>query len=101
VWFFLGVQEDRVFQIGGGWMTEDILTANMKKALIQVGFGVRKYHDGRYRQIDDTSKTVDTRSLDALHKRGLLFWRGQGGATHQIHLELTESGEEIFEEINA
>lgn len=69
----------------------------MKKTLIQVGYGVRKYYDGRYRMEDDTTICVDGRSLQALFDRNLIFWRGLGGSTHQIHLMLTEIGKEIFD----
>lgn len=75
------------------------LTDGMKKALVQVGFGVRKYHDGKYRQIDDTNIIVDGRSLQALHTQRLINWNGLGGVLHQIHLSLTERGESLFEEL--
>ena len=74
------------------------LTDNMKKALMAVGFGVRKYDDGYYSE-DDPTERVNANSLDALHKRELITWHSEGGAPHQIHLNLTEKGSEIFEEI--
>lgn len=77
---------------------DEKLTAGMKKALIQVGFGVRKY-GRRFRSIEDPADFVDGRSLQALYDRKLINWQGFGGAGHQIHLSLRESGEKIFEEI--
>ncbi len=75
------------------------LTDKMKDTLIEVGFGVRKYSN-RYRSTDDPEKFIDSRSLQALYNRGLITWGGSGGALHQIHIVLTESGSVLFEELN-
>ncbi len=75
------------------------LTPGMKKALWYCGFGVRKYRNG-YRSVEDATK-VDGRSLQALWVRGLIEYDVVGGCAPQIHLELTERGDELFEELRA
>ena len=72
------------------------LTEGMKKALVAVAYGVRKNEDG-YRSVE-TTKTVDGRSLEALYKRGLVSWKSTGGYRPFIELNLTEAGDDLFEE---
>ncbi len=76
------------------------LTENMKKALMQVGYGV-SYRNipGTQRMgfFDEEDKKVDGRSLDALARRGLIYSYSSGGAPLVTALRLTPEGEFIFE----
>jgi len=72
-----------------------ILTDGMKKALVDVAYGVRKYADG-YRSVE-TGEKVDGRSLQALYRRGLINWESIGGWSPFIGLDMTEAGDELFE----
>ena len=73
------------------------LTEKMKDALIEVGFGVRKYRDG-YRSIE-TGGRVNSRTLDALLKRDLIWWQSSGGAPQKIIISLTPKGELLFDSL--
>lgn len=77
---------------------KDQLTDGMKKALLAVGYGVRKYRGGYY-SIEDASERIDGRSLQALFDRKLISWDSSGGAPQIIELMPTEEGWIIFEEI--
>ena len=72
------------------------LTEGMKRALVAVAYGVRKYKDG-YRSIE-TGERVDVRSLEALLKRELIDWESVGGNPQYIRIEMTETGDKLFEE---
>jgi len=73
----------------------EILTKGMKEALVTIAYGVRKYKDG-YRSIE-TGDRVDGRSLEALHRRGLIAWGTTGGNPGFVELNLTEAGDDLFE----
>lgn len=71
------------------------LSSKMVETLRWVMLGVRKYRDG-YHPIDDPAITISSRTLDALHKRGLIWWQSVGGATQHISLRPTEKGEVLY-----
>jgi len=74
------------------------LTDAMKSALREVAYGVRKYRRGYY-SIEDPTVRVNTRSLDALYRRGLIAWGSRGGAPQIIEVVLTAEGERLFESL--
>lgn len=74
------------------------LTTLMKTTLKDVAFGVRKYGK-RFYCTDEPEKYLDGRSLEALQRRGLINWFGDGGATHQIHVEPTAEGWQVFSQL--
>lgn len=76
------------------------LTDGMKAALREVAFGVRKYK-GAFYNIEDPTRRVDCRSLQALQRRGLICWDTRSGAPQYIYLSLTPEGEQVFEEIES
>jgi hypothetical protein len=69
----------------------------MKDALKAVQYGVRQYMDGKFRCVDEPDKSINKNTLQALADRGLITWRGLGGATHQHHIELTDLGRDVLE----
>ncbi len=72
------------------------LTKGMNKALNQIGYGV-KATDRGYMAVDGVDERLDLRSAEALHKRGLVFYRYNYG---RGTLRLTEEGQKIFDENN-
>jgi hypothetical protein len=78
------------------------LNEKMKKALMQIGFGVtyrRIPYTERAAFYDESDERVDLRSVLALHNRGLVYGFTSGGAPCVSNLRLTEKGEELFEEL--
>ena len=75
-----------------------MISVEMQKALIKVGFGVRNYAGGYY-PVDDPEDRLNIRTLNALSKRGLIDWRTGGTAPHYTELVLTDAGEDLFEEL--
>jgi len=81
----------------------DDLTDSMREALIDVGFGVQKYNAGisgpGYYSIEDASKKIDGRSIQALFRRDLVGWLTTGAAPMRTMLALTDEGWAIFQEV--
>lgn len=72
------------------------LTPGMRKALLQIGFGVSGRIGGFY---DEGNERVDLRSAQALLERGLIFSLMQGSNPLRPGLRLTPKGDDLFEEI--
>ena len=79
-------------------MNKTNLTAGMKRALIQIGYGVTGRQGGFF---DEESERVDLRSAQALRNRGLIFYHVRGANPMMGFLEVTNEGEELFEELRA
>ena len=75
------------------------LTEFQEKALLLIGYGVRGYADGHFYSEEDPDQQLDLRSANALYRRGLIDWHTRGGAPNITFLDLTEEGEELFEEL--
>ena len=78
------------------------LTPAMRRALWECGFGVRVY-EGRWRSIDCPDTWVNSKSLDALARRELLWGYTSicGSVMLQARIGLTAEGEAIFENLRA
>ena len=76
-------------------MDKTDLTAGTKKALMQIGYGVTGRRGGFF---DEESERVDLRSAQALRNRGLIFYHVRGANPMMGFLEVTNEGEELFEE---
>jgi len=72
------------------------LTDGMKRALLQIGFGVTGRRGGFF---DDDGERVDLRSAQGLLNRGLIFYHVRGANPMTGLLEVTDEGEKLFEEL--
>ena len=75
------------------------LTDGQKRALIDIGYGVRGSSDGHIYSEENPGRRLDLRSVDALHRRRLIDWHTRGGAPNILIIDLSEEGERIFEEL--
>ena len=77
------------------------LSKRQEDALLHVGFGVsaRENGHGGISYFDEDDRVVNTRSLDALADRGLI-WGGLMGASPMVsYIRLTPQGETVFEKV--
>ncbi|OGC94105.1 MAG: hypothetical protein A2W25_12030 [candidate division Zixibacteria bacterium RBG_16_53_22] len=71
------------------------LTPRMKRALLQIGYGVFGREGGFY---DEGGERLDLRSANALCRRGWVMYYTIGGAPVSGRLDLTDEGWRMFEE---